>query len=131
MVMKKILVLTLVLAALIAPTGAKAEELVGDAAKGKKYAKKCAACHTFDSGGKNKSGPNLFGIVGKGIAETEGYKYSKAFKARKGQDVWDVATLSAYLKKPKKWEPKTKMAFIGIKKDQKRANLIAYLETLK
>jgi cytochrome c len=107
------------------------DTLVGDAIKGKKAFAKCKACHTYKKGGKNKVGPNLWNIVDRGIAEVEGFKYSSAFKAKKGEVSWDEATLSAYLKKPRAWEKKTKMAFGGIKKPQQLADLVAYLKTLK
>lgn len=101
----------------------------GDAKKGEKVFKKCKTCHTVDEGGKNKSGPNLFGIVGREAAKVEGYKYSKAMK--NSGVVWDQANLDAFLKKPKKFMKKTKMSFAGLKKEKDRKNVIAYLETLK
>ncbi len=101
----------------------------GDAAKGAKIFKKCKSCHTADEGGKNKSGPNLFGVVGRAAASVEGYKYSKAMKA--SGLTWDAATLNSFLKKPRKFVKKTKMSFAGIKKEKQRADLIAYLETMK
>ncbi len=101
----------------------------GDAAKGAKVFKKCKACHTVNDGGKNLVGPNLFGIVGMKAAQVKGYKYSKAMKA--SGLTWDEATLDTYLKKPKALVKKTKMTFIGLKKDKQRANVIAYLKTLQ
>ena len=98
----------------------------GDAKKGAKIFKKCKACHTIKEGGKNKVGPNLYGIVGQKAAQVKGYKYSKAMKA---SDVtWDEATLDKFLTKPKKMMKKTKMAFSGLKKEKQRADLIAYLK---
>lgn len=101
----------------------------GDAVKGKKVFKKCKACHTVDNGGKNLVGPNLFGIVGKKAAQKEGYKYSKAMTA--SGLTWDEATLNTYLTKPKALVKKTKMTFVGLKKEKHRANVIAYLKTLQ
>ena len=98
----------------------------GDEKKGAKVFKKCKACHTIKEGGKNKAGPNLYGIVGRKAAQVKGYKYSKAMKA---SDVtWDEATLDKFLTKPKKMMKKTKMAFSGLKKEKQRADLIAYLK---
>ena len=98
----------------------------GDEKKGAKVFKKCKACHTIKEGGKNKVGPNLYGIVGQKAAQVKGYKYSKAMKA---SDVtWDEATLDKFLTKPKKMMKKTKMAFSGLKKEKQRADLIAYLK---
>ena len=98
----------------------------GDAKKGKKVYNKCKACHTIKKGGKNRVGPNLFGIVGRKAAQVKGFKYSKAMK--NSGITWDEATLNKFLKKPKKLVKKTKMAFGGLKKDSQRADLIAYLK---
>jgi len=101
----------------------------GDAAKGKKVFKKCKVCHTSNKGGKNRVGPNLFGIVGAKAGSVQGYRYSKAMKG--SGLTWDEATLDKFLKKPKKFVKKTKMGFSGLKKDAQRADIIAYLKTLK
>ena len=102
----------------------------GDAEKGKKVFKKCKACHLPDKE-KNKVGPHLVNVVGRAAASVEGYKYSKAMKA-KGKEglIWDEANLDAYLTKPKAFVPKTKMVFPGLKKEQQRADIIAYLKSL-
>ncbi len=100
----------------------------GDAKKGAKVAKKCFACHSFDKGGKNKVGPNLYAIVGKNIGTTKGFKYSSAMVKYAGKTgSWKYANLMAFLKKPKSVVKKTKMAFAGLKKEKDLANLIAYL----
>jgi len=101
----------------------------GDAAKGKKVFKKCKACHTADKGGKNRVGPNLFGIVGAKAGAVAGYRYSGAMK--ESGLTWDEATLDKFLKKPKKLVKKTKMSFSGLKKEDQREDLIAYLSSLK
>ena len=101
----------------------------GDAAKGAKVFKKCKACHTVKKGGKNRVGPNLFGVAGRKAATVKGFRYSKAMK--KSGLTWDDGTLDKFLKKPKKFLKGTKMGFAGIKKDGRRADVIAYLNSLK
>jgi cytochrome c len=122
--------LTLWLTALAAtPVLASLDETLAaaDLARGEKLFKKCAACHTINSGGKKKAGPNLYGIVGKPVATTEGFKYSTALKAYGGN--WDVARLDAFLTKPKAEVKGTRMGFSGLKKPEDRINLIAFLDS--
>ncbi|MBL8788850.1 MAG: c-type cytochrome [Rhizobiales bacterium] len=105
--------------------------MAGDAAKGKDVAKLCIACHSVTDA-KNKVGPSLVGIVGRPIASVADYKYSdnlKEYAATAG--AWDDAKLDSYIENPKKDVPKGKMAFGGVKDATKRADLIAYLATLK
>ena len=102
----------------------------GDAAKGAKVFNKCKACHVANAE-TNRVGPYLKGVIGRQIAAVAGYKYSGdmvAFGAARG--VWDDATFLEYIADPKKDVPKTKMAFPGIKKEDERADLLAYLKTM-
>lgn len=105
--------------------------VVGDAEAGAKIVKKkCGSCHSFDEGGKHKTGPNLWGVVGRQSGSADGYtKYSNDLKDW-GQ-AWDAEGLNTFLTKPKAMFKKTRMAFAGFKKEQDRADVIAYLETLK
>lgn len=101
-----------------------------DAAAGEKLVKKCTSCHSFDKGGKNGVGPNQWGLVGSHFAHKDDYAYSAAFIAAKDRK-WTPQELSDFLANPKKSVPGNKMAFAGMSNPQDRANLIAYLSTLK
>ncbi len=104
----------------------------GDAAKGEKVFNKCKACHAVGENAKNKVGPQLNGIVGAEIASVEGFKYSDAFMEKKGEGlVWNEENLEAYLEKPKDFIPKTKMSFAGLRKEDEREDVIAYLKTFQ
>ena len=97
----------------------------GDVEAGAKVFKKCKACHYVDRE-KNKTGPHLVNIIGRQAGSLDGYKYSKAMKG--SGLVWDEATLTEYLRAPKKYLKGTKMAFAGLRKDADIANVIAYLK---
>jgi cytochrome c len=105
--------------------GTPLAQAAGDAAEGEKVFKKCKACHVIDSE-KNRLGPHLVGIVGRASGSVDGFKYSSAM-AEAGV-TWDEATLDQYLADPKAMIPKNKMAFPGLKKEEDRANVIAYLK---
>jgi len=100
-----------------------------DPSAGAKVSKKCAACHTLNKGGGTKIGPNLWNVVNRPIAATDGYSYSTALKGKTGE-TWSYDNLNVFLTKPKDWVPGTKMGFAGLKKIATRADLIAYLRTL-
>jgi cytochrome c len=101
----------------------------GDVTKGEKAFRKCMACHSV-ADKTNKVGPHLVGVVGRKVAIVEGYAYSDSMKEHAATGaVWDEAALSAYLESPKAIVAKTKMAFAGIKKEDERADLIAFLKS--
>lgn len=101
-----------------------------DVGAGEKVAKKCAACHTFDDGGKNKVGPALYGVVDRPIASAAGFSYSSALKAYAEGKNWTYEELNGFLWKPKKHVKGTSMGFAGIKKTEDRAAIVAYLRSL-
>ncbi len=88
----------------------------------------CAACHTPDEGGPNRVGPNLWGVVGRGIAAREGFSYSDALAGKEGE--WTYENLYAFLKAPSDWAPGTSMSYAGLRKSEDRADVIAYLRSL-
>lgn len=88
--------------------------------------RKCAACHTTEAGGANKTGPNLHNIVGDAIGDRNGFKTTDSLKAITAGK-WDYATLEDYLEDPKRLAPKGSMSFAGLKKPEDRAAVIKYL----
>lgn len=101
----------------------------GDAVAGKKSFAQCQMCHTAETGGASRIGPNLAGIMGSKAASKPGFAYSAALK--KTGWTWNAKTLDAFLKKPAVAVPGTKMIYAGMPDDTARANVIAYLATLK
>lgn len=95
---------------------------------GENVFKKCKACHQVGEGAKNRSGPQLNGIVGRAIGAVDGFKYSKVFEAAAEEGrVWDEESLIAFLAKPKEYFKGTKMSFAGLRSDEDVAAVIAYL----
>jgi len=97
----------------------------GDLARGKVLFAQCMACHKLDKSGKSTIGPNLFGVVGRGVASVKGFNYSPAMKQKKG--TWTVKDLDTYLAAPIKAIPGNRMPYAGMAKPEDRKNLIAYL----
>jgi cytochrome c len=95
--------------------------------KGQAVVKQCAACHTFEKGGPNRVGPNLFGIVGANKAHLPNFNYSAAMKAKGGD--WSLEELNQFLANPRGFVPGTNMTFAGLR-DSQRADVIAYLNSL-
>ena len=94
--------------------------------RGAKIYARCRACHTLEQGDRHKVGPNLWAVYGSTAGTKEGFAYSKAMKA--SGVVWDEATMDAYLTKPAQFMPGNKMTFIGLKKQQDRDAVQAYMK---
>jgi len=101
----------------------------GDAAKGEKAFRKCASCHSVEQGGKNKVGPNLWNIMNRGVGVKD-FNYSKGFtKWAVDNPEWTPELMDAWLTDSKKLVKGTKMNFKE-KKEDKRADIIAYLQSI-
>jgi len=100
-----------------------------NAANGKAVFTRCAACHTADKGGANGLGPNLYGVVGRKAGSKPGFAYSAALK--NSGIVWTNQELDAWIAHPAAVVPGTRMAFAGIPDAKQRADLIAWLDTLR
>merc|ERR1711941_110535 len=108
------------------PAGMDKACIPGDVDNGEKLFKaRCTQCHTINKGGGNKQGPNLYGLIGRKSGAVPDYKYSPANK--NAGVTWTNDSLYNYLENPKKYIPKTKMAFAGFKAPQDRADVTAYI----
>lgn len=94
--------------------------------RGERLYRRCIACHTLGQGEKHKVGPNLYGVFGQVAGSREDFNYSKAMKA--SDIVWTDETLSAYIQRPSAYIPGNRMSFVGIKKEEDRAAVIAYMK---
>jgi cytochrome c len=117
------------------PAAAKLEPIEpllanADPKRGEQLTKVCAVCHTFNKGGANKVGPNLWDVTEEGIAAVPNYQFSAALQSDRGQK-WDPEKLNQWLHSPQSFAKGTKMTFVGFPKAQDRADVIAYLNTLK
>ena len=98
---------------------------------GKAIFKQCQTCHTDEKGGPNRIGPNLWDVIGRKKASEPGFAYSEAMKkfASSGEDTWTFEGINKFISNPRAEVPGTKMTFVGLKKPEDRANVIAYLRT--
>lgn len=113
--------------ALVVASGAA--QAAGDAKAGAQVFQRCAICHNAAKGAGAKIGPNLWGVVGRKAGTEPGFSYSSAMQ--KAGFVWTDAKLDAYLKAPQSVVPGNKMPFAGLSSATDRANVTAYLDTLK
>ena len=123
----RLAVLFVAAAALTAQTAAAQAPAAGDPVKGKAAFGACAMCHSAVAG-KNGIGPSLFGVVGRQAGTAPGFTYSAAMKAA---GAWTPDRLDAFIASPQAVVPGTAMPFAGIKDAGKRADIVAYLGTLK
>ena len=100
---------------------------MGDLTHGEKVFKKCAACHMIVADGKNKIGPNLWGVIGRKAGSIGDYNYSKAMVAYAKE--WNFEEMNSYLIKPQAYIKGTKMAFAGLRKEKDRASVILYMNS--
>jgi cytochrome c len=115
------------IAALLLIGSATAAPAADPAAGQQIFKAQCSICHSVVAG-QNRVGPTLFGVVGRSAGSVPGFQYSADHK--KLDVTWDAATLDKYLTNPRAMVPDTTMIYAGLKDDAKRADLIAYLETL-
>jgi cytochrome c len=101
-----------------------------DVAAGEVVFKKCLQCHTPNKGEPNKTGPNMWNIVGSKFAHRGDFAYSEGLKSEHDKKNWGFEELNIFLHKPRDYIKGTKMSFVGLKDDKDRANVIAYLNTL-
>ncbi|VAW17991.1 hypothetical protein MNBD_ALPHA11-1160, partial [hydrothermal vent metagenome] len=101
------------------------------ASNGSRLIRSCAACHSVDPGGPNKSGPPLYEIVGAAIGGNATFAYSEVL-SQMNQDggTWTYAALNSFIESPKGFAEGTKMTYPGMRKEQDRADLLAYLQSL-
>jgi cytochrome c len=105
---------------------------VADVGRGERAVASCKACHSFDNGGANKVGPNLWKVVDGPKAHIDSFGYSAALKERKAKgEKWGTAELDGFLKNPRGYLQGTSMSFAGVARPDQRADIIAYLASLK
>ena len=109
-----------------APADLQALLAAADPEKGKVLFLQCRACHSLEAGGANKVGPNLHGVFGRKAGLAPGFAYSDVFT--QANIVWSPETLDAWLARPSDFLPGNRMVFVGIRKPEDRANLIAFLK---
>jgi cytochrome c len=98
----------------------------GDPVRGEKIYERCGACHAID---RDRTGPRHAGLFGRRAGSLPGFAYSPAMKkAGAAGLIWNEETLDAFLQSPTKYVPGTRMGYAGVKNDQERADLIAYLK---
>ncbi|MFL0355826.1 c-type cytochrome [Erythrobacter sp. GH1-10] len=105
-------------------------EAAGDiVAAGRKAFAMCTGCHVAKAGEPSAAGPNLYGVVGRAAGSLDDFAYSEELA---GSGItWDAASLDRYLADPQAAVPGTSMSAGAVPDDDRRAAIIAYLETLR
>ncbi len=93
--------------------------------RGRRTFKLCQSCHTVAEGGQNLVGPNLYGMFGRGIGQVEGFSYSKAVE--ESDIIWTPEILAEWLESPRNFLPGNRMSFAGVRKEEDRVAVIAYI----
>lgn len=127
------------LAALEGASGPAEEEVEGpvdfgvllasaDISAGERVARRCASCHSFDSGMADGTGPHMWGVMGREVAAVDGFNYSGAMEEY-GETVsaWMYENMYNFLESPRRYIPGTAMSFAGLRDQEDRINLIAYM----
>jgi len=97
-------------------------------ARGQRVSAQCTSCHTFEAGGPNRIGPNLHDAFGRQVASHGGFDYSESMRSHGG--AWDYLALNDFLLSPARNVPGTKMAFAGLRNEQDRVAMIAYMRSI-
>ncbi|HEX3665511.1 MAG TPA: c-type cytochrome [Rhizomicrobium sp.] len=127
--MMRRIAVSLCAAGMVLAWGCSGADAAGNAATGSALYSRCYICHSNTKGASNRMGPNLFGVIGRKAGTYPGFDYSPAMK--KAGFVWTVAKLDAYLADPQKIVPGNNMPLGGIADARQRADIAAYLATLK
>ncbi|XBQ16501.1 MAG: cytochrome c family protein [Oceanicaulis sp.] len=102
-----------------------------DVSAGERVARRCASCHTFEEGGADGTGPHLWGVMGRDVASVSGFGYSQAMtEYAEGGTEWGFQNMYDYLENPRRYLPGTAMSFAGLRDQEERINIIAYMRTL-
>ena len=99
-----------------------------DISAGERVARRCASCHSFDSGMADGTGPHLWGVLGRAVAAVDGFNYSAAMQEYgETTDAWRYENMYNFLESPRRYMPGTAMSFAGLRDQEDRINLIAYM----
>lgn len=100
-----------------------------DYARGRRVFRQCSSCHTVKEGAAALVGPNLYGIFDRKVGEAEGFPYSTAISSLEGDAKfdWTPEKLDAWLTSPRAFLPGNRMSFAGVRREDDRTSVIAYL----